>query len=42
MRRWESEINPTGYATLKRVLGETDMEAFSKKWEKFVLELRTR
>jgi hypothetical protein len=32
--------DPTGYATLKRVLGETDMLAFKKKWEKFVLGLR--
>jgi hypothetical protein len=32
--------DPTGYATLKRVLAERDMEAFQKKWEKFVLELR--
>ena len=33
--------DPTGYATLKRVLGETDMQAFKKKWEKFVLGLRS-
>jgi hypothetical protein len=33
--------DPTGYNTLKRVLGESDMEAFKKKWEKFVLELRS-
>lgn len=31
--------DPTGFDTLKRVLGETDMDAFQKKWEKFVLEL---
>jgi hypothetical protein len=31
----------TGYETLKRVLGEGDMEAFGKKWEKFVLDLRS-
>ncbi|MEO8494684.1 MAG: C39 family peptidase [Planctomycetota bacterium] len=32
--------DPTGYETLKRVLGEEDMEAFQKKWTEFVLELR--
>ena len=32
--------DPTGYATLKRVLGEKDMEAFEAKWEKFILGLR--
>jgi hypothetical protein len=32
--------DPTGYNTLKRVTGETDMNEFQKKWEKFVLELR--
>ena len=31
--------DPTGFETLKRVLGEADMEAFQKKWEKFVSEL---
>jgi len=34
-----AEQDPTGYATLQRVLGERDMEAFRKKWEKFILEL---
>jgi hypothetical protein len=29
----------TGFDTLQHVLGETDMDAFQKKWEKFVLEL---
>jgi len=33
--------DPTGYNTLKRALGESDMEAFKKKWESFVLGLRT-
>jgi hypothetical protein len=32
--------DPTGYATLQRVLGEKDMVAFKKKWETFVLGLR--
>jgi hypothetical protein len=32
--------DPTGYKTLQTVLGEQDMDAFKKKWEKFVLELR--
>jgi len=34
------KTDPTGYETLKRVLGERDMEAFQKKWEKFILGLR--
>ena len=34
------KTDPTGYATLKAVLGEKDMEAFRKRWEKFVLEIR--
>jgi hypothetical protein len=31
--------DPAGFDTLKRVLGERDIEAFQKKWEKFVLDL---
>jgi hypothetical protein len=31
--------DPTGFETLKRVLGETDMEAFQRRWEQFVLGL---
>lgn len=31
--------DPTGFDTLQKVLGETDMDAFQKRWEKFVLEL---
>ncbi|HEX7315320.1 MAG TPA: hypothetical protein VF297_15450 [Pyrinomonadaceae bacterium] len=31
--------DPTGFDTLKKVLNETDMEAFQKNWEKFVLTL---
>ncbi len=31
--------DPTGYQTLQSVLNETDMSAFQKKWEKFVLGL---
>ncbi|MET0645105.1 MAG: hypothetical protein ABW208_00705 [Pyrinomonadaceae bacterium] len=31
--------DPTGFDTLKKVLGETDMDAFQKKWERFVLGL---
>jgi hypothetical protein len=33
------EKDPTGFETLKKVLGEKDMDAFQKKWEKFVLNL---
>jgi len=32
--------DPTGYETLKRILGETDMDAFKKRWEAWVLTLR--
>ena len=35
-----ADQDPTGYETLKRVVGEKDMEAFRRKWEKFVLSLR--
>jgi hypothetical protein len=31
--------DPTGFDTLKRVLGEPDMDAFQKRWEQFVLGL---
>ena len=34
------KTDPTGYATLQKVLGETDMDQFKKRWEKFVLGLR--
>lgn len=33
------EQDPTGYATLVRVLGERDMAAFQRRWEAFVLDL---
>ena len=32
--------DPTGFQTLKEVLGEQDMGAFQKKWEAFVLKLK--
>jgi hypothetical protein len=32
--------DPTGISTLKSVLGETDMNAFKKKWETFLLGLK--
>lgn len=31
--------DPTGYLSLQKVLGESDLRAFQKKWEKFVLGL---
>jgi len=34
--------DPTGYQTLKKVLGEEDMEAFLSRWEAFVLRLTFR
>lgn len=33
------EEDPTGYATLQRVLGREDMKAFQKEWEAWVLRL---
>lgn len=36
----DQKKDPTGYDTLKQVLGEKDMDAFKLKWEKFVLGLR--
>jgi hypothetical protein len=32
--------DPTGFQSLQKVLGEADMDAFKKKWEKYVLGLR--
>ena len=32
--------DPGGFETLQRVLGESDMDAFKTKWEKYVLSLR--
>jgi len=34
--------DPTGYETLKQVLGEKDMDAFKERWEAWVLKLRFR
>ena len=31
--------DPTGFDTLKRILDEPDMDAFQRRWEKFVLDL---
>jgi hypothetical protein len=36
-----AQRDPTGYKTLKRVLGEHDMQAFKRQWEKLALELRS-
>jgi hypothetical protein len=33
------QTDPTGYQTLQSILNEPDMNAFQKKWEKFVLDL---
>ena len=38
--RLNVDHDPTGYATLKKVLGVEDMKAFKKKWEAFVMKLR--
>jgi hypothetical protein len=34
------QTDPTGYQTLQEILNEPDMNAFQKKWEKFVLTLQ--
>lgn len=31
--------DPTGFQTLKKVLGEPDMVAFQKKWQEFAAKL---
>jgi hypothetical protein len=33
------KTDPSGYVTLQKVLGESDMDLFKKKWEGFVLGL---
>jgi len=38
----EHRQDPTGYDTLKAVLGRDDMNAFQKDWEAYVLRLRFR
>lgn len=35
----QQKRDPTGYKSLQKVLSETDMDAFQKRWEKFVLGL---
>ena len=35
----DRDADPTGYNTLRSVLGENDMAAFKKRWETFVLGL---
>lgn len=37
--RARCQADPSGYNTLKRVLGEENMEAFQRNWEAFVLGL---
>ncbi len=32
--------DPSGFATLQKILGEKDMSAFQKKWEEFVMKLK--
>ena len=39
--RDHATTDPTGYDSLKRVLGVTDMDKFQKQWEKFILAIRT-
>lgn len=38
--RKNAKADPTGYVTLQRVLGEKDIPAFQKKWNRYILELR--
>lgn len=37
-----ADKDPTGYDTLKVVLGETDMQTFQKKWEAYVFKIERR
>ena len=32
--------DPSGYKTLKKILGESDMKSFQRRWEQYVLGLR--
>jgi hypothetical protein len=32
--------DPSGFKSLQKILAETDMDAFQRRWEKFVLDLR--
>lgn len=34
--------DPTGYETLKKILGRRDMDKFQEEWEEYVLKLRFR
>jgi hypothetical protein len=36
----DQEKDPTGYKTLKAVLGRDDMDAFKTQWEAWVMKLR--
>jgi len=36
----DQKKDPTGYKTLKKILGEDDMKAFQETWEAYVLKLR--
>lgn len=36
----QQNADPSGYKTLKRILSETDMNAFQTRWEKYVLGLQ--
>jgi hypothetical protein len=38
--RMEHGKDPTGYATLVRILGERDMDGFQRRWERYVAALR--
>jgi hypothetical protein len=35
----DRENDPTGYKTLKAVLGREDMDKFQREWEAYVLKL---
>lgn len=40
--RADVQKDPIGYETLKEVLGERDMDAFKRKWQIYILQLRYR
>ena len=35
-----ADKDPTGYETLKKILGREDMDQFKKEWESYVMKLR--
>ena len=36
----KQKTDPTGFQSLRKILGEPDMDAFKIKWEKYVMGLK--